>query len=141
MILLEELRRRYPDAETYRFGDNKNLSELLIALVRSGRKTATCEPLRTFENGDEVMPRTGRCDITLDWDGNPVLVTETTDVSIRRFCDVDEEFALAEGENDSLDGWRDDHREYLERNGGWADDMKLVCERFRLVEDLRAIDG
>ncbi|MEX0347436.1 MAG: ASCH domain-containing protein [Rhizobiaceae bacterium] len=140
MTLLEELRRRYSDAETYRFGDSKELSEELIALVRSGKKTATCEPLRTFENGDEAMPQVGRFDITLDWDGNPALVTETTDVTVCRFCDVDEDFALAEGENDSLDGWRDDHRQYFERNGGWTSEMKLVCERFRLVEDLQAID-
>ncbi len=87
------------------------------------------------------MPQVGRCDITLDWDGHPALVTETTDVTIRRFCDVDEDFALAEGENDNLDGWRNGHRRYFERNGGWTNDMKLVCERFRVVEDFQAIDG
>ncbi|MEO1277180.1 MAG: ASCH domain-containing protein, partial [Pseudomonadota bacterium] len=43
--------------------------------------------------------------------------------------------ALAEGENDSLEGWRADHRAYFERNGGWSPDMMLLCERFRVIED------
>ena len=42
----------------------------------------------------------------------------------------------AEGENESLGGWRKDRRAYFERNGGWADYMLPVCERFRLIEVL-----
>ncbi|WP_428687363.1 ASCH domain-containing protein, partial [Roseibium sp.] len=76
-------------------------------------------------------------DIALDWDGTPALVLESQEVTIRRFSDVEEDFALAEGENDDLDGWRLDHQAFFERNGGFDPDMKLVCERFRLVEDLR----
>ncbi len=50
--------------------------------------------------------------------------------------EVPEAFALAEGENDTLDGWRRDHRVYFERTGGWAPDMLLMCERFRVVRVL-----
>ena len=52
------------------------------------------------------------------------------------FHRVPEDFALAEGENDTLEGWREDHQRYFERNGGWSADMMLVCERFRVVEVL-----
>ena len=82
------------------------------------------------------MPVPGRRDIVLDWDGVPALVIETTEVTIRRFCDVDAGFALAEGEDDTLAGWQAGHRAYFERNGGWSPDMELVCERFDLIEDL-----
>jgi uncharacterized protein YhfF len=82
------------------------------------------------------MPQVGRQDIALNWDGTPALLIETTEVTTRRFCDVDESFALAEGENDSLEGWAADHRAYFERNGGWRPDMLLVCERFRLIKVL-----
>jgi len=62
-------------------------------------------------------------------------VIETTEVAIRGFREVDADFALAEGENDTLAGWRRDHQGYFARNGGFDPDMMLVCERFRLVED------
>ncbi|WP_170340382.1 ASCH domain-containing protein [Ruegeria arenilitoris] len=134
--MLENLKERYPGAETFQFGDNRALCDELLALVRSGRKTATCGALRDFTADGEAMPQVGRRDIALDWDGQPALVIETVDVTVRRYCDVDEAFALAEGENDSLEGWREDHRRYFERNGGFDPKMELVCERFRLVEDL-----
>ena len=84
------------------------------------------------------MPVVGRRDIALTWEGDPALVIETTEVSVRKFMEVDAAFAMAEGENDDLEGWRRDHRAFFERNGGWSEDMELVCERFRLIEDFAA---
>lgn len=131
---------RYPNAVRFTFGDSRELCDELLALVRAGKKTATCGSLRTFETSGEALPEPGRRDIALDWDGNPALVIETTEVKICRFCDVDEAFALAEGENDSLKGWQEDHRAYFTRNGGFHQEMTLVCERFRLIEILKS-DG
>ncbi len=135
---LEQVKARYPEAQTFKFGDSQMLSDELLALVRAGVKTATCGALRDYPEDSEDMPKPGRRDIALEWDDRPALVIETMDVSIHRFCDVTEDFAMAEGENDSLEGWRDGHRRYFERNGGFDPEMELVCERFRLVEDLAA---
>lgn len=134
----ELLKQKYPGAETFKFGDSQELSDQLIALVRSGVKTATCGALRDYENGDEAMPVVGRRDIALNWDDTPAVVIETVEVSVMRFCDVPEDFALAEGENDDRAGWERDHQAYFERNGGFDPDMQLVCERFRVIEDLGA---
>ena len=134
--LIAALQVRYPGAICFTFGDNRELCDELLSLVRAGRKTATCGALRDFKEEGEALPVVGRRDIALDWDGAPALVIETREVTIRRFCDVDEDFALAEGEDDTLDGWRAGHRRYFERNGGFDPEMKLVCERFRLIEDL-----
>lgn len=136
-MTLDQLKQIYPDAETFKFGDSAALCDQLISLVRIGRKTATCGALRDFEPGGEAMPVPGRRDIALNWDDTPALVIETLDVSVTRFCDVGEGFALAEGENEDLAGWKRDHRAYFERNGGFDPEMKLVCERFRLIEDLQ----
>ena len=136
---LVELQNKYPNSTTFKFGDSEELSGNLISLVRTGRKVATCEALRVFESEGEVLPVVGRRDIALNWDGTPALVIETVSVSLTRFCDVAEDFALAEGENDTLEGWRRDHRSYFERNGGFDPEMMLVCERFKLVEDLGAM--
>ena len=132
----DELREKYPDAETFRFGDTESLCARLIDLVRRGTKTATCGALRDFQDDGDALPVVGRRDIVLNWDGTPALVIETIDVRQTRFRDVDEAFALMEGENDSLAGWREGHRAFFERNGGFDDEMVLVCERFELVEDL-----
>lgn len=136
ILALNAAKARYPGAETFTFGDSRALSDRLLALVRSGAKTATCGALRDFHAEAEALPAPGRRDIALDWDGGPALVIETLEVTIRRFCDVDEDFALAEGEDDSLESWREGHRRFFERNGGWSPDLTLVCERFRLIEDL-----
>jgi uncharacterized protein YhfF len=135
-MTLEEALARHPGAVAFRFGDNETLCEELVALVAQGRKTATCGALRDFEAGGEPLPVAGRRDVALHWDGRPAVVIETVEVTRRRFRDVDEGFALAEGEDDSLEGWREGHRRFFERTGGWDPEMMLICERFRLVEVL-----
>ncbi len=132
---VDQATTKYPGAVTFTFGDSERMCNELLVLVRSRKKTATCGALRDFGPGGEPMPLVGRRDIVLNWDGTPALVIETLEVSIQRFCDMDMEFALAEGENDDLEGWRRDHRRYFERTGGFEPEMELVCERFRLIED------
>ncbi len=123
------------DVVSFKFGDNEDLCNELLRSVRSGKKTATCEALREFGPDGEEIPVVGRRDVALNWGGMPALLIETLKVTQMRFCDVDECFALAEGENDDLEGWHRDHQEYFERNGGFDREMMLVCERFRLVHD------
>ncbi len=132
---IDAIKRRYPDAVTFRYGDNPELCAQLLSLVRSGRKVATCGALQQYLDG-EPMPVPGRRDIALDWAGMPAVVIETLEVIECAFSDVTEAMALAEGENETLEGWRTDHRIYFERNGGFSPDMKVVWERFALVEDL-----
>ena len=134
---LSEVKVKFPGCTIFKFGDNRELCDELISLVRSGRKTATCEALREYETGDEKMPSVGRIDVALNWDGTPALAIRTLSIVIEKFCEVGEVFALAEGENDKLEGWQLDHRAYFERNGGFDPEMELVCERFVLVEDFQ----
>ena len=124
----------YADAVTFRFGDSPELADELLALVLSGRKTATCGALRDY-GGAEPMPEVGRRDVVLDGSGRRAAVIETVEAIVRRFDEVDADFARDEGEGDlSFEYWREAHRAYFERNGGFSPEMKLVCERFRLVE-------
>ncbi|WP_025310589.1 ASCH domain-containing protein [Roseicyclus elongatus] len=133
---LDALRRRYPGATTYRFGDGPDLCAELLALVRAGRKRATCSSEAEIAAG-EAAPVVGRCDIALDFDDVPQLVTRTVALVPLRFCDMTEEMALLEGEDDSLESWRAGHERYYRRLGIFAPDMPLIWERFELVEDLR----
>lgn len=120
---------------SFTFGDSRELCNELLGLVRSGKKTATCGALRDFVDEGEDMPVVGRQDVALDWDGKPVLLIETVEVNVCRFCDVPEDFALAEGEG-TFEEWRTGHMAFFERNGGFDPEMELVCERFKLVEVL-----
>jgi uncharacterized protein YhfF len=128
----------YADAVTFAFGDGPATANELLALVLSGRKTATCGALRDYAAGaGDPMPAVGCRDMVLDGQGRRAAVIETIEVTIRRFDEVDDAFARQEGEGDlTLADWRRGHRTYFGRNGGFSPDMELVCERFRLIEVL-----
>ena len=130
----------YAAAVTFSFGDSPEMADELLALVLEGRKTATCGRASDFGPGKAELPMVGRRDVILDGQGRPAAVIETEEVTFRRFDEMDEDFARDEGEGfGTLAEWREGHRDYFERNGGYAPDMTLVCERFRLVEKF-AID-
>ena len=130
---LTALRERYPDAETFAFDDTPDLCTRLLNVVCSGKKTATTGALRDFRDG-EALPLLDRRDIALHWDGSPACVSETQDIITCPFQDVTEAMALAEGENPDLAGWQSDHTAYFTRTGGFAPDMMVVWERFKLIE-------
>jgi len=124
------------EAVSFSFGDSPALADELLALVLTGKKTATCGALRDF-GGEEPVPQVGRRDIVLDGQGRPAAIIETVSIEMKRFDEVDADFAAKEGEGDlSYEYWRSAHEAYFVRNGGFSPDMILVCERFRLVETL-----
>lgn len=132
------LPKEYADAITFSFGDSPAMADELLALVIAGQKTATCGALRDFGPGKEPLPVVGRRDIVLNGKGDPAALVETVEVPYRRFYEVDEQFAFDEGEGRrTLEHWREMHRTYFERHGGWSEDMELMCECFRLVEVLK----
>ena len=127
----------YRDAVRFSFGDSPSLADELLDLVLAGKKTATCGKLSQFGEGGEAMPEVGRRDVVLDGQGRPAAVIETIEVTVKRFDKVDEAFARDEGEGDgTLAYWRDAHETYFARNGGFASDVQVVCERFKLIQVL-----
>ncbi len=133
-----EVPDKYRDAVTFAFGDSPALADELLALVLAGKKTATCAALRDYAEDSADKPVVGRRDVVLDGAGRPAAVIETVEITYRRFDEVDDAFAREEGEGEAtLEQWRRDHETYFRRNGGFAPDMDLLCERFRLVEILK----
>jgi len=119
--------------ESFIFGDEPQLADELLALVIAGRKTATCWAVAEGMLGAEV----GKRMVAKDSAGRPRAVIETVELTQRRFSEVDAAFAHEEGEDDrTLTSWRREHERYFTRNGGFAPDMLLYCERFRLIEIL-----
>ena len=117
--------------EAHMFGDGPDLANELLGLVLEGKKTATCWDAAEGLKGAEV----GKPWAVKDGDGVVRCVMETVELTQRRFNEVDAAFAYDEGEDDrTLAAWRAAHTNYFSRNGGFAPDMLLNCERFRLVE-------
>jgi len=60
MPSLQQIIDANPEAETFRFGDSKALYDRILALVRAGTKTATCEAARHYGPGGDTWPEVGR---------------------------------------------------------------------------------
>ena len=118
---------RYQHLRTFAFVDSPELADELLELVIKGVKIATCST--------EDEPNSGERWVVLDGRGEPRCVIESTEVTYRRFNEIDATFAHDEGEGDrSLAYWRGAHRAYFGRLGRFSEDMMLMWERFRLVE-------
>ncbi|MBR0837490.1 ASCH domain-containing protein [Bradyrhizobium manausense] len=126
----KQVPERHRQLRTFAFGDSPALADELLELVVKGIKTATCS---TEDEPNTSAP--GERWVVLDGRGDPRCVIETTEITYRRFNDVDAAFAYDEGEGDrSLAYWRNAHRVYFGRLGRFSKDMMLMCERFRLIE-------
>ena len=121
------------------YGDSPELANELIQLVLEGKKTATCGALWEYEAEGESIPKVGDVWIELDGNNNPVCITETVEVTLRNYNEVDADFARSEGEGDkSLEYWRKAHKNFFSRTlpkigKEFSEEMPLVCERFRVI--------
>ncbi len=128
---------RWGDMEAFAFGDSPKMADELGALVVAGAKTATC-----WAASQGQLTDVGKQMVMLDGKGIGWAVLETVELALRRFDDVDWAFARDEGEGDrNLQDWRDGHRGYFTREGTFAPDMLVYCERFRLVRVLEQEGG
>ena len=121
------------------WGDSSEMADELGALIVNGTKTATCSALWEWEAEGESPPGTGAVTIVLDGRGEPMGIVEATEVIIRKYDEVDTDFARDEGEGDlSLEYWQAAHKSVFSRwlpkiGKEFSEEMPLVCERFRLI--------
>ena len=119
--------------------DSPTMADELGALIIQGIKTATCSALWEWEAEGNSIPESGLITIVLDGRGEPLCIVESTEISIRKYHEVDANFAREEGEGDlSLNYWREAHRNFFSRvlpkvGKEFSEEMPLVCERFRLI--------
>ncbi len=124
----------HPLPDAWSFGDSSKMADALGKLVLNGIKTATCSRYV----GENILDDAG-LSILSAGDGAPLCLIETYEITVRRYGDVDAEFAAAEGEGDlSLEGWREAHWRFFPREGKVEGydvnvDMLLSCERFRVL--------
>ena len=137
----DEARTARPDLPTelpgaWAFGATPDHADGLLRLVLDGAKTATASALWDYESGGGQVPRVGELSIILDGAGAPRAVLEVTALTIVPFGEVTAEHARAEGEDDrTLESWRRIHERFWTEHSprGFAPDMDVVCEEFRVV--------
>jgi uncharacterized protein YhfF len=125
------------------------LRDELVAEILRGEKTATSGLLSDYEREGDPLPRPGDQEVVIDSEGRPVAIIELLEVVVRRVADVDEAFAVDEGEGfRSVADWREAHERfwhsYADVTRDWlgdpewhvTDDTRIVTERFRLVRPL-----
>ena len=128
------------------WGDGPEMADELGVLIVNGTKTASCSSLWEWEAEGDTPPGPGTVTIVLDARGEPIGIVETTEIALRRYNEVDADFAREEGEGDlSLRFWREAHRNFFSRSlpaigKEFREDMPLVCERFRLIYRWTKVD-
>jgi uncharacterized protein YhfF len=137
--------RRQPDIspeapyQAWHFGDSPEMARELADLVLSGKKIATASLLWEYTFDGEELPQEHGYSVITDFEGRPLGIIQTTEVSITPFDQVTPEFAADEGEGDlCLEYWREVHWRFFSRSCARigrqpSERMPVVCERFRLV--------
>ena len=118
------------------FGTPGAMREKLNTLVLLGRKKATAGTLMwDYEAQNEQIESIGEKLAVLDSNGIQIATIQATKVEIRRFSEVPDEFALAEGEGDLTgDDFRESHRRYWSNIGLTIDnETRIVLLYFDLV--------
>lgn len=114
------------------------VSNELLALVLSGKKTAFFTSWPTYAIDKEPLPVSGELYVVLDRQQTPRCVIETQSVEIVPFNEVTWSMAQLEGEDEDLGQWKERKREYLEDEGhilgfDFSEDMKLVFQTFKVI--------
>lgn len=134
----EEARKERPYGGEIQFGFDEAMSAWLTPLVLSGQKQATTSALESFQIDNEKLPVAGHFYVLTDWNDNPLGIIEDVKVDILPFDQVPWSMAQKEGEDESLESWRENHIEAFQEDADlmgytFRMDMPVVFEEFRLV--------
>ena len=127
--------------EKWHFELTEGACNYLLDLVLKGQKRATASSVLGYQIEGEEIPQEGNLSVITDWEGNPRCVVRTTRVRIIPYKDITFDIAKLEGEDDSLESWRKNHREFFIEEGKelgyqFSEDMEVIFEEFEVVERL-----
>lgn len=122
----------------FSFGLEDTTKDYLCNLVLSGKKTATSSSYLGYEIDKEELPRVGELSIIMDSKNNPKCVIETKKVQIIPFRKMTFDLCRKEGEDESLDSWRNTHIAFFKEEGNilgytFTEDMPIVFEEFEVI--------
>ena len=135
----QKIKKNVPAYIVDSFADTPEAATKVGKLVRDGIKTTTSSLVWGLKHIGEPLPHVGEIDLIVDGDGEPLCIIELTEVEIKPFNSVDEQFAYEYGEGErTLEYWLSDNWDYLSR---WcaeigrepSETMPLAFQRFRLL--------
>lgn len=89
------------------------LRDALVGAILDGSKTSTTSLVLQYQLESELMPVVGERGVVIDSSGQPVCITEVTEVRVVPLSAVDLAHAIDEGEGYSaVSDWRSGHEEY-----------------------------
>lgn len=110
----------------WKFGIN---NDYLVDLVLSGKKRATTS-LYDSANFSTV----GEVSILTFSDGSIACITKTSRVVVTEFKNITWDLAKLEGENNSIDEWKEEHIEFFKSiDNNFNENTKVVFEVFEVV--------
>ena len=110
----------------WKFGTN---NDYLVDLVLSGKKRATTS-LYDSANFSTV----GEVSILTFSDGSIACITKTSRVVVTEFKNITWDLAKLEGENNSIDEWKEEHIEFFKTiDNNFNENTKVVFEVFEVV--------
>lgn len=124
--------------ESFHFELTEKLANELLRLVLIGQKRATSSSFWAYEITGDRIPQVGDYSIVTDWDGNPRCVIQTNAITILPFKEMTFEICKREGEDDTLESWRNGHIQFFTADGEevgytFTEDMPIVFEDFKVV--------
>ena len=121
--------------ERFAFGDSSEMADELLALVLSGKKTATVSVVLESDQ----KPNVGDLSLVLDGRGNPACVIKTVHLETVKFCDLTWDMVKLEGEDETFEQWKAGNIRYWTRDADrrgytFNDQTPITFERFEVVE-------
>lgn len=122
--------------DIFNFGSNPSDADERLQLAIQGKKTATT----SWPIPNPLHWGVGDLSVILDGKGTPRAIMRTKSFVECKFCDVEEDFALAEAEGD-YQAYREGHIAFYrqQENGHeFGDDSMVLCERFEVIYPVNA---
>ena len=121
--------------ERFAFGNSPEMADELLALVLSGKKTATVSVILESDQ----KPNVGDLSLVLDGRGNPACVIKTVHLETVKFCDLTWDMVKLEGEDETFEQWKAGNIRYWTRDAArrgytFNDQTPITFERFEVVE-------
>jgi len=121
------------------YAGNPQITDELLGLFRSGKKTAGSSLVEDFLSAGDPLPQAGNYWICLDSDGKPKCILQTHEIVTNKFKDIPAAIAEAEGEGDlSVEYWKRIHADlYATFLKAWGvldlDEATVITEFFTIV--------
>lgn len=107
-------------------------------LIQQGKKTCCFTAFDSFAINFEPIPVVGEVYIVEDTNENPVCIIEIDDVQVLPFNQVTWQMAEQEGEDSSLEEWKNKQFEYMSDEADicgfeFTENSKVVFEHFHVI--------